>query len=46
MDATCFLFSGCVDETASLLCEDSFSGFNGFKYLKVFQLVIYFFSSG
>ena len=41
-----FFLSGCVDEKASLLCEDSFSVFNGFKYLKVFQLVIDFFSSG
>lgn len=47
MDATCvFFFNGCVDEKASLLCEDSFSGFNGFKYLKVFQLVIDFFQVG
>lgn len=43
MQHVCFFFNGCVDEKASLLCEDSFSVFNGFKYLKVFQLVIYFF---
>ena len=38
----CNMFlNGCtVDGKASLLCEESFSGFNGLKYLKAFQLVI------